>query len=86
MSNPPHDRSPGTDLSIEDSSGEEVSPKRGEAEQGLIVAGEQHGHSLTLLEEFSMRRQRPSATELAFSLLCATASLAFAALIYFNTH
>ncbi len=42
------------------------------------------GKSLTLLEEFALRRQRPSAAQIAFSALCAAASIAFATLLYAN--
>lgn len=74
-----------TELSIEDGSGDDVSPRPHEQDETVLAAA-QDGHSLTLIEEYSMRKQRPTAPEFAFSLLCAAASLAFAALSYINTH
>jgi len=74
-------------LSIEDGKGEEVPAPGTEAEDQVVIATDSQGNSLTLLEEYAERKKsRVSPIELAISFACATASLAFAALIYFNTH
>lgn len=52
----------------------------------LVIATDDAGGSLTLIEEYSRRRSRPSISELLLSVLCAAASLAFAALIYFKAY
>lgn len=49
-----------------------------------VLATNTDGKTLTLLEEFALRRQRPSAGQVAISALCAAASIAFATLLYSN--
>lgn len=51
-----------------------------------VIATDEAGGSLTLIEEYSRRKSRPRAAELLLSFLCAAASLAFAALIYFKAY
>ena len=72
-------------LSIEDGKGEEVPVPGAEPDQ-VVIATDSEGNSLTLSEEFAARRKRSvPPLEIALSFACATASLAFATLIYFNT-
>ncbi|EDY81082.1 hypothetical protein VDG1235_699 [Verrucomicrobiia bacterium DG1235] len=74
-------------LSIEDAQGEELLDWDEEENDQVVIATDARGNSLTLLEEYSQRKKgRISPTELTFSFACAAASLAFAVLIYFNTH
>ncbi len=76
---------PSSTLSIEDGRGEELlGPQGGDTDQ-VVLATDSQGNSLTLLEEFAQRKKsRVSPLEFALSFVCATASLAFAALIYLN--
>ncbi|MBK1878061.1 hypothetical protein [Pelagicoccus mobilis] len=74
-------------LSIEDGKGDEVLPEGQKTEEQVVIATDSQGNSLTLLEEYAARKKDSiSPLELAISITCATASLAFATLIYFNTH
>ncbi|MDQ8205134.1 hypothetical protein [Pelagicoccus sp. SDUM812003] len=73
-------------LTIEDAHGRQATEIDGGKRGETLIAADAEGNSLTLLEEYAARRnKRPVRAELAFSLFCATASLAFAALIYFKT-
>lgn len=74
-------------LSIEDALGEELLETDEPRTADIVLATDSQGNALTLLEEYSKRKKRRvSPAELALSFACATASLAFAALIYLNTH
>lgn len=77
-------------LSLRDARGHELvvearEPER-PAEGQTVVATNGEGKSLTLLEEYTLRNQRPGIGQIALSAICAIASLAFAALIYFKTY
>lgn len=81
------DIQPPSALSIENGKGEEIHSSGEQNSDQVVIATDSQGNSLTLLEEFAERRkQRVSPFQLALSFVCASASLAFAALIYFNTH
>lgn len=89
MANPDKDPPPARrlTLSIENAKGEEILPEGGQPEPGdLVVATDSQGNSLTLLEEYARRREsRVTPPEFVLSFACATASLAFALLIYLTT-
>lgn len=60
--------------------------KTAETDQ-VVLATDSQGNSLTLLEEYAKRKKSGvHPLEFLLSFAFATASLAFAALIYFNTH
>ncbi len=78
-------------LSLRNAQGRELlvgsdAPESSAPADETVIATNEAGNSLTLLEEYALRRQRPSAGEFALSLICAVASLAFAALIYLKTY
>ncbi|MBC2604888.1 hypothetical protein [Pelagicoccus albus] len=82
-SNQPHSKS----LSIRDGDGNELLGSQIERQETVVIATDASGNSLTLLEELAARKKsRVSPAEFLVSFVCATASLAFAALIYFNDH
>lgn len=87
MSFPPTKPSAPSTLSIEDGHGEELLAPNQEETSQVVIATDAQGNSLTLFEEYAQRRKRRiSPVELALNFACAAASLAFAALIYLNTH
>lgn len=51
-----------------------------------VLATDHEGNSLTLLEELSLREGKSRPSEFIVAFLCATASLAFASLIYLKTY
>lgn len=87
MSQHPRDPKPTSTLSIEDGRGEEVLSSNPEGENQVVLATDSQGNSLTLLEEYARRKNSGvPLLEFLLSCICATASLAFAALIYINSH
>ncbi|MDQ8187456.1 hypothetical protein [Pelagicoccus sp. SDUM812002] len=87
MANRNREASTSNSLSIEDGKGEEILATKSKDDDQVVLATDSQGNSLTLLEEYARRKNsRVGPFEFALSLICATASLAFAALIYFNTH
>ncbi|MBD5778173.1 hypothetical protein IEN85_01515 [Pelagicoccus sp. NFK12] len=87
MSHHQPDPKSSSSLSIEDGEGHEVLGAKAEDKDQVVLATDSKGNSLTLLEEYALRKKsRVRPIEFGISFVCATASLAFAALIYFNTH
>lgn len=78
---------PSQSLSIEDGDGAEVLGPEAQTTDPVVLATDSQGNSLTLLEEYARRREGSvHPIEFILSFICAIASLAFAALIYLNTH
>ncbi len=71
-------------LSIQDSNGAELL-KDGISSPDL-VATDGKGEPLTLLEEFSNRREKVTGVQLALTCACAAASVVFAYLTFLKTH
>lgn len=76
-------------LTLRNASGEELVLEDAAAEASpasTVIATDSNGNSLTLLEEYALRKRRTHPAEVVLSFLCAAASLAFAALIYIKTY
>ncbi len=71
-------------LSLRNAQGEKLVLDDTPADDGTetVIASDEQGNSLTLLEEYSLRKDKVGFGEFSITLLSAAASLAFAALIY----
>ena len=71
-------------LSLQNARGEKLVLEDKPTDDGTetVVASDEQGNSLTLLEEYSLRKDKVGFGEFSIAFLSAAASLAFAALIY----
>lgn len=91
MTQEPRKPSRSTRASLRNARGEEIvvetpGPDDPAAPSETVLATNRKGNSLTLLEEFSVRRKRRELRSVLLSLACAAASVAFAVLTYLKTH